>query len=260
MVDATLPRAAPGSETGPGAAGDSASGTGDDEELVAQVVLGSEPAFAALYDRHVRAVFHAALRLVRDRGAAEEVVQETFLALWNRAELFDANRGALGAWLVTIAHNRALDHLRAAGRRPATPFSVLSAGESAQPTWLDGLMTLGEPLTSAAPEPEPEVVVDRRETARMVTWAMTTLGDEERLAIGLAYRDGLSQAEIAARLGWPLGTVKTRSRRALLRLRAALAAFEAAAAPETGVSTGPGAAADAMVAAQAPAVPCDACP
>ena len=95
-----------------------------DADLVRQLIEGSQDALAGLYDRHARAVFATAMRASRDRGIAAEVVQETFLALWNRAELFDPSRGALPAWLATIARNRAIDRLRAAGRHErAATFS-----------------------------------------------------------------------------------------------------------------------------------------
>src|SRR5215213_3124363 len=90
----------------------------DDAHLVRSVAAGSEDALAALYDRHADAIYAVASRLTADRQVAEEVVQETFLALWNRAELFDPATGSLAAWLYTIARNRTVDRLRAAGRRP----------------------------------------------------------------------------------------------------------------------------------------------
>ena len=93
-------------------------GPGIDAALVRELVAGSHGALATLYDRHADAVFASAYRLTSDRGLAEEVVQETFLALWNRAETFDPTVGSLAAWLHTIARNRTVDRLRAAGRRP----------------------------------------------------------------------------------------------------------------------------------------------
>ena len=90
----------------------------DDAALVRAVAHGSEEALAALYDRHVDGIHAVALRLTNDRQLAEEVVQETFLALWNRAELFDPALASLATWLRTIARNRTVDRLRAAGRRP----------------------------------------------------------------------------------------------------------------------------------------------
>src|SRR5204863_30684 len=90
----------------------------DDVGLVRAVATGSQDALAALYDRHAGAVYGVASRLTTDRQLAEEVVQETFLAVWNRAELFDPKAGSLAAWLHTIARNRTVDRLRAIGRRP----------------------------------------------------------------------------------------------------------------------------------------------
>src|SRR2546422_3464212 len=90
----------------------------DDAALVREVATGSQDALAELYDRHASAVFAAACRLTTDRQLAEEVVQETFLAVWNRAELFNPATGSLAAWLHTIARNRTVDRLRASARRP----------------------------------------------------------------------------------------------------------------------------------------------
>ena len=94
--------------------------TGEDSELVRAVASGSEDALAALYDQYAGAVYATARRLTSDRGLAEDVVQETFLALWNRAEQYDPTMGSLPAWLLTIARNRTIDRLRAIGRRPPT--------------------------------------------------------------------------------------------------------------------------------------------
>jgi RNA polymerase sigma-70 factor (ECF subfamily) len=144
--------------------------TGEDHTLVRAVAAGSEDALVKLYDRYAGAVYATARRLTTDRGLAEDVVQETFLALWNRAEQYNPAMGSLPAWLLTIARNRTIDRLRALGRRPPT----------------------------------------------------VPVSDVERTVLVLAYRDELSQSEIAERLGWPIGTVKTRTRRALLRMRNAL--------------------------------------
>ncbi len=106
------------------------SGPRDDAALVREVAAGSQDALATLYDRHVDAVYAAASRLTSDRQVAEEVVQETFLALWNRAESYNPAVGSLAAWLHTIARNRAVDRLRAAGRRPnLVPLSAAAGDE-----------------------------------------------------------------------------------------------------------------------------------
>src|SRR3954463_3317896 len=102
-------------------------GAAEEFALVRQVAAGSQDALATLYDRHAEAVYIASSRLTSDRQVAEEVVQETFLALWNRAELFDPNAGSLAAWLHTIARNRTVDRLRAIGRRPNL-IALASAG------------------------------------------------------------------------------------------------------------------------------------
>ena len=100
----------------------------DDAAVVREMAAGSEAALETLYDRYATAIFAAAYRLTSDRGTAEEVVQETFLALWNRAETFDPAAGSLAAWLHAIARNRAIDRLRAAGRRPSLVALVVGGG------------------------------------------------------------------------------------------------------------------------------------
>jgi RNA polymerase sigma-70 factor (ECF subfamily) len=196
----------------------------DDAALVRLVAAGSESALGDLYDRYVDAVYAAASRLTSDRQVAEEVVQETFLALWNRAELFDPKLGSLAAWLHTIARNRTVDRLRAAGRRPNLIPLSSAAGEDEQAgTALDRLVAAGSVIGGAGSGPGPEGQLDAAELQQVLRDALAELPDAERTAIVLAYREELTQTEIADRLGWPLGTVKTRTRRALLRLRAALA-------------------------------------
>jgi len=196
----------------------------DDAALVREVAAGSEDALGMLYDHYVDAVYAAASRLTSDRQIAEEVVQETFLALWNRAELFDPAMGSLAAWLHTIARNRTVDRLRAAGRRPSlVPFSATGGEDEQDSAALDRLVATGTILGGAGLGPGPEGELATTELRRILRDALDELPDAERTAIVLAYREELSQSEIAERLGWPLGTVKTRTRRALLRLRGALA-------------------------------------
>jgi RNA polymerase sigma-70 factor (ECF subfamily) len=198
---------------------DAAGGGASDKSLVDEVVGGSQQAFAALYDRHVDAVYAAAMRVSRDSWIAAEVVQETFLALWNRAELFDPARGPLTAWLQRIARNRTVDHLRAAGRHHrATTFSSFTT-DGVEDDWIEQWLTnTGELIGAAGPEQGPEVALASKETRESIEVALATLAPHERSVIQLAYGDGLTQSEIATRLGWPLGTVKTRTRRALRQL------------------------------------------
>jgi RNA polymerase sigma-70 factor (ECF subfamily) len=191
-----------------------------DAALVRQVLGGSQDAFASLYDRHSDAVFAAAVRTSRDRGIAAEVVQETFLALWNRAELYDPARGALSSWLLTIARNRAVDHLRVAMRRDrAASFSSLGRDGVTDDSLVEWLTGAGDLVGSAGPEVLPDEALTRKETRAAIDGAIASLAPSERSVILLAYDGGLTQAEIAVRLGWPLGTVKTRTRRALSRMR-----------------------------------------
>ena len=197
----------------------------DDAALVLEVAAGSHDALAALYDRHGDAVFAAACRLTSDRGMAEEVVQETFLALWNRAETFDPTLGSMAAWLHTIARNRTVDRLRAAGRRPdLVPLSVVAGGgfgstDEPDADALERVLARGSIVAGGAPARSPETAFALHELRVALQAALAAMPDDERLVIVMAYGEDLSQSEIAERLGWPLGTVKTRTRRALARLR-----------------------------------------
>src|SRR4029079_6333135 len=132
------------------------SGTDPDSGLIRQLVEGSQDALARLYDRHAQAVFATAMRVSRDRGVAEEVVQEAFLTLWNRAELFDPSRGALSAWLLTIARNRAIDRLRVASRHDrAATFSSFGRGEADERATAGWLKSTGGLRSAARPERRP---------------------------------------------------------------------------------------------------------
>ena len=202
-----------------------------DAELVTELIGGSHDALAVLYDRHSSAVFASAMRATRDHWIASEVVQETFLAFWDRAERFDPSKGSLAGWLATIARNRAIDHLRAAGRHQrAATFSSFGA-EADDHTTVEWLTASGELVGSASPEPAPELALTSKETRAAIEDAMASLDPIERSVIELAYAGGLTQAEIASRLGWPLGTVKTRTRRALHHLRDRLEASPASVVP-----------------------------
>lgn len=203
----------------------SSAGGRDDAALVREVAAGSHVALAVLYDRHGDAVFAAACRLTSDRGMAEEVVQETFLALWNRAETFDPTLGSMAAWLHTIARNRTVDRLRAAGRRPdLVPLSVVAGGgfgstDEPDADALERVLARGSMVAGGAPARSPETAFALHELRVALQAALATMPADERLVIVMAYGEDLSQSEIAERLGWPLGTVKTRTRRALARLR-----------------------------------------
>jgi len=194
-----------------------------DAELVASLAAGDEGALGDLYDRHADSVFRVAYRLLGDRGQAEDVLQETILALWNRAETYDPRVASLAAWLTTIARNRAVDRLRARARRPfAVPLSATFEAAGEDEGAAERVLDRGILVGGATPQHDPELVSERRETRDAVRNALSRMPPLERQALELAYYGELSQSEIALRLDWPLGTVKTRTRRALLRLRGLL--------------------------------------
>ncbi|WP_080508196.1 sigma-70 family RNA polymerase sigma factor [Bryobacter aggregatus] len=154
-----------------------------------------------LYDRYSRVVFSIILRIVRDASVAEELAQETFLRAWTRATEFDAGRGRIGPWLLTIARNRAIDYLRSsAGQQQANTFELVSS----------------ERLTLFV---HTEDRMLEQEQARRIRSAFSKLTENQRAVLELAYFEGLSQSEMANKLGQPLGTVKTWVRTALSTLR-----------------------------------------
>lgn len=193
-----------------------------DAALVAAIATGSEDALAALYDRHAGAIHATALRLTGDRQAAEDVVQEVFLTLWNRADRFDPTAGSLLTWLGTMARNRSIDRHRAASRRPQLVALGDDGDEGAADASLErAAERLRDPSRYDATDPV--AVLEADEARAAINAALAEMPEPEREVILLAYRDELTQREISERLGSPLGTVKTRTRRALARLRCALA-------------------------------------
>lgn len=211
-LDASLPKALDWSVSRPPAGC-------DDVGLVGQLVEGSQDALTALYDCHASAIFSAALRASRDRSIAAEAVQETFLVLWNRADDFDPSRGRLASWLKRIARNRAIDHLRAEGRHQAATFSSVTGPDADDQSWVEVLAASGGLVSAAVAEPSPDTALAEKETRASIDEALAGLGSQERRVITLAYDVGLTQSQIAAQLDWPIGTVKTRTRRALRQLR-----------------------------------------
>jgi RNA polymerase sigma-70 factor (ECF subfamily) len=199
---------------------------------MARVAAGDREAFADVYDRHAQALYGTAMRFLRDPGAAEDVVQETYLAMWTRSESYSPEAGSLIGWLLTIARHRAIDRLRAASRQPVVVGFAPAASDGAEND-IERLMALGRPVGFADAADAPSDVAERRWVRAVVRTALDSMPDAERQALELAYDDELTQAEIAERLGWPIGTVKTRTRRALLRLRAMLESV-----PDIGPSPG----------------------
>ena len=181
-----------------------------DWELLARVSRGEVEALRTLYDEHAPRAMAIATRILRSVQDAEDVVQETFLELWRRSRQFDAARGGAVAWVVTIARSRAIDRLRASG----------TSGRAIHEARLsDELLPTAFPL--------PHIEVERRRDELRVARALAALPAEQRLAIELAYFDGLSQSEIAEKTGSPLGTVKMRVKLAIAKLFALLKEDEA---------------------------------
>jgi RNA polymerase sigma-70 factor (ECF subfamily) len=176
-----------------------------DQAALARMARGEGDAVAELYDRHARPIYSLALRILGDATEAEDIVQEVFSQAWKQAARYSASRGAVAAWLMTLARSRAIDRLRAKRARPGDVSDERVAGQ----------------LVDAGP-PADSLVLSSEQVAR-VRAALDELPLLQRAAIELAYYEGLTHAEIADRLEQPLGTGKTRIRLAMLKLRDVLA-------------------------------------
>ncbi len=185
---------------------------GDDADLTARIAARDEDAFVIAYDRYADLVFGTTMRFVGDRDVAAEIVQDAFLSVWRRSHQFDARSGSLAGWILGIARNRAIDHLRADGRRPK-----LAAGRADQRT-REGIDAI-EIHVGRTGDDVPGVALDRRWLRSLLRTTLAEMSSEERQVVILAYDRGLSQSEIARHLGIPIGTVKSRARRALASLR-----------------------------------------
>jgi len=172
-------------------------GGASDVSLVWGIRSGDESAMAALYDRYSSLVYAIALRVLGDTGAAEDVLQEVFMQLWRKPAAFDSGRGNLGAWLGVITRNRAIDGLRK--RRPETDIA-------------DVVVSV---------EPDMAGEAERLRAMEKVRGALGGMPAPQRSALEMAYFEGLTHTEIAARTGEPLGTIKTRIRAGLQALRKA---------------------------------------
>ena len=173
--------------------------------LLARIAVGDQSALAELYDASSAKVFGLAMKILGDHAAAEETTLDVYTQVWRRASSYDAERGTPGSWLMTLAKHRAIDRFRS---------SYLERGRQV-------------PLNQAEELPgdgaTPEQYSAGLERQRLVQQALASLSVEQRQAIGLAYYWGMSQSEIADRLKLPLGTVKTRMRLGMIRLREVLA-------------------------------------
>jgi RNA polymerase sigma-70 factor, ECF subfamily len=171
--------------------------TAPDNELVSAIRAGDQTAMAALYDRYSSVVYSVALRVLADTGAAEDIQQDVFMQLWRNPGAFDASRGNLGGWLAVITRNRAIDALRK--RRPESDVE-------------DVVLSVVPDMASEA---------DRSRIAEKVRVLLGSMPSTQRSALEMAYFEGLTHTEIAAKTGEPLGTIKTRIRAGLTALRKA---------------------------------------
>jgi RNA polymerase sigma-70 factor (ECF subfamily) len=175
-----------------------------DADAIERATRGDQTALADLYDRHARPIYSLALRILRDAAEAEDIVQDVFTQAWRQASRYDAARGGVAAWLLNLARSRAIDRLRARRARPESPFD--------RPP--DDIIS-----TKVSP---PDLETLQREQIDRVRLALGALPLVQRVAIELAYYEGLTHAEIAAELEQPIGTVKTRIRLGMIKLRDAL--------------------------------------
>ena len=177
----------------------------EDPELARRLKNRDPNAMAELYDRYGRITFALIFRVVRNEAVAEDLVQETFLRVWNRVHAFDHEKGALGPWILAVARNRAIDYLRSVdGRMARSEFDL-------------------EKLEQPAVFCDLENSIMNLDRMKALRGAFEKLTDNQRLVLELAYYEGLSQTEMAERLRQPLGTVKTWVRTALKNLRDELA-------------------------------------
>jgi RNA polymerase sigma-70 factor (ECF subfamily) len=183
--------------------GENPVGAWDDFALMQRITDGDADALAALYDRHGALIYAVGLRILRDRGEAEELLIDIFWEIWSRAARYDSRRAAPVTYLLTLARSRAIDRQRSGAHRDKT-----RPGPSDAPI---------EAAAASTANPSEQAIRDER--SQLVRAAMQSLDPIQRQAVELSFFDGLSHTQIAARLTKPLGTVKTYIRQGLIRLR-----------------------------------------
>jgi RNA polymerase sigma-70 factor, ECF subfamily len=174
-----------------------------DREMIVKVARGETAAFRALYDRLSGPLYSLALKMLNDAGEAEDALQDVFVQIWSRAKTYDPDQSSVFTWTVLLTRSRVVDRLRARERR----LRVVTAEEQGR--------KVGDASTAASAAD----IVDKNEEVVRVRSKLNELPSEQREAIELAFFTDLSHHEIAARIGQPLGTVKARIRRGLLKLR-----------------------------------------
>lgn len=172
-------------------------------ELLRKTAQGDKRSFEQLYERFSGVLFATALRVVNNQEAAEDVIQDVFIQIWEKAPLYDPNRGKPLTWAVTLTRNKAIDRLRSLQRRARLQDDV--EREAATFEQFDGRSGLDG--------------VESMEKGALVREAMKRLTADQRQALEMAFFSGLTQTEIAERLGEPLGTIKARIRRGMMKLR-----------------------------------------
>lgn len=184
----------------------------DLSQLLARSGTGDRAAFATLYEKSSAHLFAVVLRICRDRAQAEDILQEVYVNVWRAASGFDAAQSQPLTWLTSIARNRAIDSLRRAQTQPQLQTAHTSAGDEDSDVY----------DTTADDQPGPLDLLSRASDARALSHCMQDLSPAQRQSVALAFYDGLSHAEVAAKMGQPLGTVKSWVRRALLSLKSCL--------------------------------------
>jgi RNA polymerase sigma-70 factor (ECF subfamily) len=187
----------------------------DDPRLMLRVSQGDERALGELYDRYAGTVHSLAMAILRDADEAEEATADAFVQIWTNAGSWDASRGSVGAWITTITRTRALDRLRSRKRRERAVERATEGDEQ------------GTAVPMSDPGVAPDRAAERVELSGNVAKHLAELPDPQRQAIELAFFRGYSHSEIADELGEPLGTVKTRIRAGMEKLRTSMAADRA---------------------------------
>lgn len=176
----------------------------EDAQLLRRIAAADQTALAGLYDRHSAILYSVAVKILQDEKEAEDVLQEVFVQIWEKAATFDTTRGNALGWTATLARNKAIDRLRARQRRDRLMVHSQEEGQALEP-----LDATENPLFA-------------RDQLSLIRAVVGSLPLEQQTAIKLAFFEGLTHEEIAARLTTPLGTIKARIRRGMLHLRAEL--------------------------------------
>ncbi len=176
-----------------------------DRELIERLKNGDKNAFREIYARYSQVVFNLAFRMLRSREEAEEVVQEIFLQVWNKADSYDPERGAISTWIVNIARSRAIDKLRTLGYRDQTTELI------------------EERVNSRSDYSR--IIEDREESRKVIREALDSLPENQRVAIEIVFFEGLTHIEAAERLNEPVGTIKTRIRLGVSKLKEKIAPY-----------------------------------